>query len=416
MQRERFYQWLVTVRHHKRDTARTRCGNCATVETHYGSLDTLYSVDRLAALIEDLHYSTEDQRHSLPQRHRVPIDGDVRTGSATLKSAVRLYRDFRDSGGANLPSSGERQPPRQDRSAYGPVVGPPTPHPGPVPASTSEWPSWSKLSAEDCHELARRLTPYVRFLHPHIVKAVVENNAKQRDRWIRELGARGIDPGPYLWERSPCAFPGVRRYSGSAEIAEFRRHKDVDLEHPKDALVFDDNDYPKQVWSYVFLGKKFPKHGPVDYSLAHLAPHKLHDLHERTEFANGSAGDIAKPLLGLYTSAANAVYVPNALLRPTDFNAKLRALLIRRAIELYGSFCEVLPPWLALRDEADPSWQTDAFTWAETVGATTHLDAFLSFRTARIDELLRKHMKADACYDGAVRSSTKIQPVVAMQA
>jgi len=40
--------------------------------------------------------------------------------------------------------------------------------------------------------------------------------------------------------------------------------------------------------------------------------------------------------------------VPAAMLQPTDFSSKVRALLIWRAIELDGGFCEVRPPWLQL--------------------------------------------------------------------
>ena len=59
-------------------------------------LDALWDADRLGALIDRLTYSTADERNDRPQKHSVPIDGNIRTGSASLKDAVTLYRDFLD--------------------------------------------------------------------------------------------------------------------------------------------------------------------------------------------------------------------------------------------------------------------------------------------------------------------------------
>ncbi len=99
---------------------------------------------------------------------------------------------------------------------------------------------------------------------------------------------RGIDPSRYLWYRSPCAFPGVRRYSEGTEIAQYRRRRPL-TEPFSDALAVDDNDHPKAIWSYVFRGKPFQKEGPSDYSLAHLADHKEHKDRGAEEFSHPDA-------------------------------------------------------------------------------------------------------------------------------
>ena len=90
------------------------------------------------------------------------------------------------------------------------------------------------------------------------------------------------------------------------------------------ALRLDDNDFPKQIWSHVFLGKKFPKHGPVGYALAHLADHKNYGNRHDSDFE--VKGD-TKELHGLFTAATNSVYVPVGLIKPTDFGSRLRNLL-----------------------------------------------------------------------------------------
>jgi hypothetical protein len=96
----------------------------------------------------------------------------------------------------------------------------------------------------------------------------------------------------------------------------------------------------------------------------------------------------ATGLPGLFTSAANAAYVPTAYLRPTDFSPVLRNLLQRRASELYGSFCRLLPGGLGIRDAVSPEWETSAFVWAAPVGTTMHVASFLEFRRLQLEQLL----------------------------
>ena len=58
--------------------------------------DSLFDNGELPDLLERLTYSTEDARFRRTPKHKAPIDGNVRTGTATLKTAVTLYRDFRN--------------------------------------------------------------------------------------------------------------------------------------------------------------------------------------------------------------------------------------------------------------------------------------------------------------------------------
>lgn len=68
----------------------SRISNCRRIEQYLGDLDQAYELDGLTALIEKLELS----RGESTPRHPIPIDGDLYTGTATLRSAARLYQKF----------------------------------------------------------------------------------------------------------------------------------------------------------------------------------------------------------------------------------------------------------------------------------------------------------------------------------
>jgi hypothetical protein len=70
---------------------------CRRVERYEGDLHAHYSRDRMKHLIGKFEYSTDDERNHIPPAHSVPISGDIRTGTASLKSALILYRSFLES-------------------------------------------------------------------------------------------------------------------------------------------------------------------------------------------------------------------------------------------------------------------------------------------------------------------------------
>ena len=97
MQQERFKAWLVVERELNAGTIGSRISNCKRVEQFEGDLDAHYDADGLVGLMDCLN----------PRRpeHKIPINGNVYNGTATLKSAVGLYRDFRDAGGVKADST-----------------------------------------------------------------------------------------------------------------------------------------------------------------------------------------------------------------------------------------------------------------------------------------------------------------------
>ena len=90
-----FESYLRNVRGLSDNTIGSRIANCNRLERYEGDLDAHFDNDGMADLLDRLTYSTHDQHKGLPPRHRVPINGDVRNGTATLKSAATLYMEFR---------------------------------------------------------------------------------------------------------------------------------------------------------------------------------------------------------------------------------------------------------------------------------------------------------------------------------
>jgi len=96
MRKDEFKEWLQIKFPDTKTTVNNRISNCKNVEKYYGDLDTHFTKNKCSSILDELNYSTEDERVKTPQRHKVPIDGNIRTGSATLKLAVKLYVEFRE--------------------------------------------------------------------------------------------------------------------------------------------------------------------------------------------------------------------------------------------------------------------------------------------------------------------------------
>lgn len=94
MKKAEFRTWMKEVRGLCAHTANLRNSNCKRVEMAHGCLDQHFLRDRGKSLLKTLAYSSADERENAPARHRVKIDGKLRTGSATLRQAVRRYMEF----------------------------------------------------------------------------------------------------------------------------------------------------------------------------------------------------------------------------------------------------------------------------------------------------------------------------------
>jgi pyrimidine operon attenuation protein/uracil phosphoribosyltransferase len=67
---------------------------CRRIEQFEGDLDLHFVRDKMQSLLESLTYSQQDANNGISPRHRILIDGDLVSGTASLRSAIRLYRLF----------------------------------------------------------------------------------------------------------------------------------------------------------------------------------------------------------------------------------------------------------------------------------------------------------------------------------
>lgn len=111
MQQGYFRNWLRIVGNYTEGTIRSIVSTCQRVERYEGDLDRHFESDGMEALLGWLDYSTTDELTGAQQRHNVPIHGNVRSGTATLKSHTKLYWEFREYGsvGAERPPPGFRR-------------------------------------------------------------------------------------------------------------------------------------------------------------------------------------------------------------------------------------------------------------------------------------------------------------------
>ena len=193
MQKQQFIDWLIE--NGRDESAATRAANCVTVCQYEGDLDTLFDEDECADLLDRLSYSKQDQRLALGARHCIPINGDVYNGTATYRNAVKLYVKFR------------KNETLGDVQVAGQVRG-----------HRIDWPDWDSPGDEESLLLAKSTIPFVKFLAPAVVARIVEDNERIKDILLRGFQDKGVDGSLYIWDKSSCCFPGVRRHSGHNEI------------------------------------------------------------------------------------------------------------------------------------------------------------------------------------------------------
>ena len=76
-------------------SVQTRMSHTGRVEDCYDDLDEQYDRDQLRSVLDELKYSTEDERRDKPNPSRIPINGNTRTNLASYRNAAELYCKFR---------------------------------------------------------------------------------------------------------------------------------------------------------------------------------------------------------------------------------------------------------------------------------------------------------------------------------
>lgn len=95
MRENDFYNWLIN-NGLQENTANSRLNNCIRVCRYEGDLDMHYDRDRCQKLLSRLTCTRNKANHHSVPRHSIPMNGNIINGTATLRSAVNRYIDFRD--------------------------------------------------------------------------------------------------------------------------------------------------------------------------------------------------------------------------------------------------------------------------------------------------------------------------------
>ena len=76
-------------------TVQAQVHRAGRVEEYYGNLDEHYDKDRLRSVIDELRYSTEDERRNKPNPSKIPFNGNTRSNLASYRNAAERYCKFR---------------------------------------------------------------------------------------------------------------------------------------------------------------------------------------------------------------------------------------------------------------------------------------------------------------------------------
>lgn len=93
MQKEDFKRWLEAQGQAPTSVA-SRVSVATRVEQHLGDLEALFAREGLDVVLGRFAYSAEDARAGRPNPSAVPIDGDLRTGLASIQQSLKLYHRF----------------------------------------------------------------------------------------------------------------------------------------------------------------------------------------------------------------------------------------------------------------------------------------------------------------------------------
>ena len=93
MKETSFRKWLESYGYNGR-TIQNRLSNVKHVEEYYNHLDSRIENGNIDRVLSDMSYTTDDERNQRKPRHLIPVNGNIRAGTATLKQALNLYIQF----------------------------------------------------------------------------------------------------------------------------------------------------------------------------------------------------------------------------------------------------------------------------------------------------------------------------------
>lgn len=94
------------------DQRKSILNRCVRICRAEGDMDRAWEADHCRQMLERFVYTANDERHNMAKRHSVPIDGNVRSGTASLLDTVRKFVMFKlgaHRGGNNRQNRARRQ-------------------------------------------------------------------------------------------------------------------------------------------------------------------------------------------------------------------------------------------------------------------------------------------------------------------
>lgn len=243
-------------------------------------------------------------------------------------------------------------------------------------------------------ELAIILGKVSHHIHPEIVEYIKNRNIDYKDEFIRFCHPN-LNYSDFFYEGSDCIFPGIRRPINK-EKNNLEKWKNNIYE--KDGTIFNDNTYPRHIWTFLSLNKSYSggsngtwgKSGLEAFELAHIFGHK-EDEKELEKRIFSKFDNTVKPY-SLFTSASNIVLIPKGLTKPTDKMDRIKICFYKRHIDLYGeNFIgmkdfsnDLVPEWYPEIKWVEPKLPED---WQQRI------DNLLNYRKKHLKD---KYNKASA--------------------
>lgn len=270
-------------------TVTTQLARAARVEQHLGDLDRHFDHDRLQGVLEQLRYSTDDERRGRPNPTRIPISGTLRTNLASYRNSAALYARFRE--GWQRQQTEPRRPTPVTPTSEGeaPIVMERAAVPKPKRAAEFAIPvEHARTLAEfgfDGRLALEALIAASRYRS--VAQAVASLSIFSHPETVVQTGGRAL-------------FPTVRGVPGTFGEVDGR------------AVMFDDNKSPTDGF---------------------LWANGLNRRGRDTQFNHVYA---VSQDAEAYTALPNVVMTPAFLAKLTDTDPEVRALLAWRSYDLYG--------------------------------------------------------------------------------
>ena len=275
----------------------SRLANCRRVERYYGDLDLLYGTQRMTSLLSCLEYSTDDERHGRTNPSKIPIDGDLRTGLATLQSAVGLYTKF-----------------REGKTIGGPALTGPTPVTGTSRPATRSAQDLSTTQLQSIEPRAPRPAPRVEVVNGDESLLSAANDLEIDLPRLVAKCAIWVDPAVFHAHK--------RQHPHAAWYPNCRRgRKGEPAKGMMDGVRFDNNSWANLAIKVAVFGSR---EGCINMHACHLWPETCYDAR-------------------YHTSLANLILLPAPLAGLSDHHKGVAQCLQYRSYEVFGWHPEEVP-------------------------------------------------------------------------